>query len=104
MERFIVRYKVKPEQVEHNAELVRAVFAELEQTAPDGLHYATLRLADGTFVHLVAREELRTNPLPELAAFQSFQAGIEERCEEQPVFLEADVVGSFRFFEEAVVE
>jgi hypothetical protein len=103
MERFIVRYKVKPEQVEHNAELVRAVFAELEQAAPDGIHYATLRLADGSFVHLVAHEE-GPSPLPELAAFQSFQAGIDERCEEQPVFLDAEVVGSFRFFEKSVVE
>jgi hypothetical protein len=103
MKRFVVRYKVKPEQVERNAELVRAVFAELEQAAPDGIHYATLRLADGTFVHLIAREE-GSNPLPELAAFGRFQAGIDERCDEQPVVLDADVVGSFRFFEESVVK
>jgi hypothetical protein len=103
MERFVVRYKVKPEQVEHNAELVRAVFAELEQTAPDGIHYATLRLDDGTFLHLVAHEE-GSNPLPGLTAFGRFQAGIDERCDEQPVFMDAEVVGSFRFFEESIVE
>jgi hypothetical protein len=103
MERFVVRYKVKPEQVEHNAEFDRAVFAKLEQTEPDGVHDATLRLHDGTFLHLVAHQE-GSNPLPELTTFRRFQAGIDERCDEQPAFMNAEVVGSCRFFEDSIVE
>jgi hypothetical protein len=67
MQQFIVRYKVEPDQAEHNAELIRDVYAELEQTSPEGFHYGTFRLDDGvTFLHVVAREDGRNNPLDEL--------------------------------------
>lgn len=39
--RMMIRYRVKPDQVERNLELVRAVYAELESTQPDGLRYGT---------------------------------------------------------------
>ena len=37
MRRVMVRYKVKPERAAENEELVRAVYEELQRTAPDGL-------------------------------------------------------------------
>ena len=43
----MVRYKVKPDQVERNEQLVRAVYEELRTTAPVGLRYGTFRLDDG---------------------------------------------------------
>jgi hypothetical protein len=43
----MVRYKVKPERVSENEELVRAVYGELDRTHPDGFHYATFKLIDG---------------------------------------------------------
>jgi hypothetical protein len=95
MRNVMVRYRVKPEQAEHNEELVRAVYAELHETAPPGLRYATYRLEDGvTFVHVATHDG--ENPLPGVAAFQRFQAGIRERCDEPPVVTELHEVGSFR--------
>jgi hypothetical protein len=94
MTHVIVRYRVKPEQAEHNAELVRAVYAELHRTGPAGLRYATYRLDDGvTFVHVSSSEG--ASPLPGVEAFQRFQAGIGERCDEPPVVTRAQQVGSF---------
>ena len=55
MRRVMVRYKVKPDQVEANEELVRAVYEELDRTSPAGLRYATFKLADG-----VSDEAIRT--------------------------------------------
>jgi hypothetical protein len=40
----VVRYRTKPEQAEANAELVRAVFAELAAGQPAGLRYGHLPL------------------------------------------------------------
>src|SRR5256885_7492 len=55
MEQIIVRYKVKPERVAENEELVRAVYAELGEKGPTTFHYATFKLADGvSFVHVSA--------------------------------------------------
>jgi hypothetical protein len=97
MRRVMVRYRVKPEQVAANEELVRDVYAELDRARPDGFHYATFRLDDGvSFVHL-ATHEGDHNPLAENEAFGRFQAGIRGRCDEPPVVTDLDEVGSFRF-------
>ena len=95
MTRVMVRYKVKPEQVARNEELVRAVYKELHDTEPAGLSYATFKLPDGvTFVHL-ADHAGDGNPLTGLDAFKAFQAGVRERCDEPPVVSELSEVGSF---------
>jgi hypothetical protein len=41
----VIRYRTKPEHADENERLVRAVFAELVEEDPAGLHYATFRLA-----------------------------------------------------------
>ena len=96
MRHVMVRYKVKPERVEENEALVRAVYEELHRTEPAGLRYATFRLDDGvTFVHVAATED-GDSPLAQLAAFGRFQESIAERCDEAPVVGEVQTVGSFR--------
>ena len=41
MERILVTYKVKPDRVEENEELIKAVYAELRQINDLDIHYAT---------------------------------------------------------------
>jgi hypothetical protein len=95
MKHVIVRYKVKPGEAERNEELVRAVYEELDQVKPSGFRYATYCLDDGvSFVHVATVEE-GPPPLPKLAAFQRFQEGIEERCDEQPEASEVRRIGSY---------
>jgi hypothetical protein len=99
MRTVMVRYRVKPDRVAENEELVREVYAELDRTQPDGLRYATLRLDDGlSFAHLAETAD-GVNPLPELGAFQRFLENIAERCDERPVVTDVQVVGSFKLFE-----
>jgi hypothetical protein len=99
VEHYIIRYKVKPEQAALNAELVRAVYDELQQANPDGFHYATFQLDDGlTFIHVVAQENGRSDPLPELEAFRRFRADVHQRCDEGPVASSATAVGTFGVF------
>ena len=99
MRRVMVRYKVKPDQVEANEELVRAVYEELARTNPAGLRYGTFRMDDGvSFVHLASVEAEGANPLQAVEAFARFQKGIAERCDEPPVAVELREVGSYRFF------
>ncbi len=98
MRRVMVRYRVKPDQVARNEELVRAVYEELHRGEPEGIRYATFGLEDGvTFVHIAETEEGR-NPLPDLPAFQEFQKDIDARCDEPPVVTELREIGSFRLF------
>jgi hypothetical protein len=96
MRQVIVRYKVKPERVEENEQLVRAVYDELHRTEPDGFRYATFRLEDGvSFVHLASFEIDAHNPLAEVQAFQRFQERIRDRCDEPPVVTELREIGSY---------
>ena len=97
MQQRLIQYRTKPDQAATNTELVRAVYAELHQTRPDGFRYATLVLDDQvTFVHIVQSED---DPSPILAvkAFGEFQAGIMDRCDQPPAQHAFTKIGSYRF-------
>jgi hypothetical protein len=99
MKRVMVRYKVKPDQIGRNEELVRAVYDELHRTKPAGLRYATFQLEDGGFVHLASTEtEDGHSPLSDVHAFKRFQENIAERCDDPPVVTELREVGTYRLF------
>jgi hypothetical protein len=90
----VVRYRVKPEALDLNIRLVRAVYDELAATRPDGLRYSTCRVDDRTFVH-VAVVEGEMNPLDEVKAFRAFTEGIAERCEEAPQPMSGESLGNY---------
>ena len=101
MRRVMVRYRIKPREVAENERLVRDVYAELAERQPDGFHYGTFKLDDGvSFVHL-ATHEVDENPLTTVEAFARFQQNLGDRCDEPPMLLEMEEVGSFRFHESA---
>jgi hypothetical protein len=98
MQQSIIRYRTKPGQADVNTELVRAVYAELHRTRPDGFRYATLKLDDEvTFVHIVQSEH-DPSPILTVKAFGEFQAGIMDRCDEPPAQQAFTEIGSYRFF------
>ena len=94
MRNVIVRYRLKPDRVAENEQLIRDVYLELARTNPGGIRYATYKLPDGiSFVHVASIDG--ENPLPNLAAFKTFTRAIAERCDELPVT--ADVTASGRY-------
>lgn len=97
MQRVMVRYTVKPERAAENERYVEQVFAELARTEPAGMQYAVFKLDDGvTFVHFYAHDSPEgRGPLPELAAFKAFRAGLDERCATAPVRTPLHEVGSY---------
>jgi hypothetical protein len=98
MEKTIVHYKLKPGKVEENEKLVQAVYQELHEQAPEAFSYATYKLPDGvSFVHIAINNTNEKSPLSGLAAFKAFQAGIKDRCDEQPVVSAATEIGSYGF-------
>jgi hypothetical protein len=92
----MVRYKVRPDWADENVALVQAVYAQLDEERPEGIHYATFRLPDGvSFMHIVVDSDQPGRILGELAAFKAFVGYIESRCEEPPVATELTLVGSY---------
>jgi hypothetical protein len=96
----LIRYKVKADRADENAQYISAVFAQLEREKPAGLRYAAFRLEDGvSFMHMVSDETPDSkNPLLDLAAFQAFIAEVRDRCEEPPTFVELSPLGIYRLF------
>jgi hypothetical protein len=91
----VVRYRTEPEHADENERLIRAVFAELAETRPDGLRYGVVRLDDGvSFVH-VAVLESGENPLASSPAFAEFQSGVSARCAEGPTPADGRLIGSY---------
>jgi hypothetical protein len=91
----LIRYRTLPGQAALNAGLIRAVYAELHSSEPEGLRYATFRLADQvTFVHLVQTEH-DPSPLLAVKAFAEFQSGIAGRVDQPPVREEITEIGSY---------
>ena len=93
----MVRYKVKADRAAENESYITAVFEQLKREAPSGISYGSFKLADGvSFVHIAGYEEaLGTNPLSQLAAFKTFTAEIQDRCDEPPVAVAMQGIGFY---------
>ncbi|MEA2608460.1 MAG: hypothetical protein QOJ75_703 [Chloroflexota bacterium] len=92
----MIRYKVRPDRADENEALVKAVYDQLAQERPEGLHYATFKLPDGvSFMHVVFESDQPGRILNEVAAFKAFVADIASRCDEPPVATELTLVGSY---------
>ena len=99
MERILVTYKVKPDRVEENEELIKNVYAELRKINDLEIHYATFKLNDGqTFVHLASFASIDKQPiLTESKAFKAFQENLKERCEIPPDPQKLSEVDTYNF-------
>lgn len=91
----LIQCRVKPDQLDRNLHLLRAVHDELDTVQPPGLHWTTYQLDDKlTFLDIVGGtappEELSTLP-----AFQHFRSTLDDRCDEPPVMSEVHTVGSY---------
>jgi quinol monooxygenase YgiN len=95
----MVTYRVKPDRVQENEELVKAVYEGLRQTNDPDVHYATFKLNDGqTFVHIASFASMDKQPvLTESRAFKAFQENLKDRCEIPPDPQKLDEVDSYNF-------
>jgi len=82
----LVRYTVKPDRIEENDRLSRAVFDELRATRPEGIVYALYKEPDGaSYVHLFANlRDDSSEAVTGLPSFVTYQANIGERCSTPP--------------------
>lgn len=69
----LITYTAKPESSDDNTTKVRAVFRELERTAPADIGYLVLATESGEFVHITFSADGNPGSLTALEAFRDFQ-------------------------------
>ena len=96
----IVRYELDPDRLDEHVALIENVFAHLDATKPDGVHYGVMKSEDGTsFTHIgiydspEAMEAASGND-----AFQAFVAEIADRCIVPPAPVSQTVVANHGIF------
>jgi hypothetical protein len=95
----MLRPKLKADSVEAAEAAIKTMFAAIEQAKPEGVRYASGKLADGvTFVVLLALDEGIENPLGAIPEFREFQQNLKDWIVEAPIPDQLTVVGSYRVF------
>jgi hypothetical protein len=95
----LLRQKVKDETVEEAEAAVRELFATLDRARPEGLRYASTRVAGtSTFVILTELAD-GEDPQPAIPEFSRFLEKLKDWVVGPPVIEHLDVVGTYDLFE-----
>src|SRR5262245_6630081 len=96
----LLRQKVKDGSIEEAEAAVRDLFATLDRVRPEGLRYASTRVADtSTFVIMVELADGIEDPRPAIPEFRRFLERLKDWVDGPPVVEQLDVVGSYNLFE-----
>ena len=95
----LVRQKVKDGSIEEGEAAVRDLFRTLDRVRPEGLRYASTRVADSsTFVILFELADGIEDPRPAIPEYARFLEQLKSWVEGPPVIERLDVVGSYNLF------
>ena len=95
----MVRAKAKDGTLEEAEAAARDLFATLNRVRPEGLRYASTRVADSsTYVILLELAEGIEDPREALPEFVRFLEQIPGWVDGPPVVEQLDVVGSYNLF------
>jgi hypothetical protein len=95
----MVRQKVKEGSVDEAEAAVRDLFATLQRVRPEGVRYASTRLADSaTFVILFELADGVEDPRPAIPEYQRFVERLDDWRDGPPVIERLDVVGAYNLF------
>jgi len=98
----LLHQKVKDGKVEEAEAAARDLFAALDRVRPEGIRYASTRVADSsTFVAFVELADGTDDPRPAIPEFGRFLKQLEGLVDGPPVIEHLDVVGSYNLFEAA---
>jgi hypothetical protein len=96
----LLRQKVKDGSVEEAEEAARDLFATLDRVRPEGLRYASTRVAgSSTFVALLELADDVEDPRPAIPEYGRFLERLKGLLDGPPVIEQLDVVGSYNLFE-----
>ena len=95
----MLRAEIKAENVDDVEAAAIKMFAAIDAAKPQGVRYASCKLADGvTFVVLLALDDGTDNPLAPIPEFREFQENLKNWIARPPAPEQLTVVGSYQLF------
>ena len=95
----LVHQKVKDEHIEEAEAAARDLFTTLDRVHPEGLRYASTRVAGtSTFVIVFELADGAEDPRPAIPEYAQFLEQLKTWVEGAPVVETLDVVGSYNLF------
>jgi quinol monooxygenase YgiN len=95
----MVRVKIRPDKAAEVEQAAKEIFAALDAAQPQGVHYASCKVADGeTYVILLALDDDSVNPLLAIPAFKEFQDNLNTWIAGPPNVEQLSPVGSYNLF------
>jgi hypothetical protein len=95
----MVHQKIKEGSVEAAEAAVRGLFATLDRLRPEGVRYASTRIADSsTFVILFELADGVEDPRPAIPEFVRFFEQLREWVDGPGAIEQLDVIGSYNLF------
>jgi len=95
----MVKATIKPDKTAEMEKAGREMFAAIQAAQPQGVRYASCKLADSeTYVVLLELDDDENNPLSAVPAFRNFQDNLRSWLAGPPVIEQLTPVGSYRLF------
>jgi len=95
----MVKATIKPDKTSEMEKAGREMFTAIEAAQPQGVRYASCKLADGeTYMILLELNDNENNPLGTVQAFRDFQDSLRSWLAGPPVVEELTPIGSYRLF------
>ena len=95
----MIRAKIKADKTAELEKAVKEMFTAIEAAQPQGVRYASCKLADGvTYVILLELDDDENNPLVAVPAFRDFQENLKTWMAGPPALEQLTPVGSYRLF------
>lgn len=95
----IVRYRLKPEQIEPSRQQAAGLYADLAADGPAWLRQASFEVDDNGGVLTIVELGRHPSALRDVEVFQRHRSGLAERCLEPPTTTAVRLLGAYRLFQ-----
>ncbi len=91
----LIRYQLRPDQVEENLRLLDDVYQEMHTVRPAGLSYTTIQLNDAVSFLAIVNGDAAPGVLTNLPAFQHYRTTLDQRCIHPPAMTTGQTIHTY---------
>ena len=94
----LIRATIKPDATAEVETALAKLFAAIDRARPEGVQYASTRLADAVTYLILLKHDGEANPLELIPEFGEFQANLRTWLAEPPTREVLNIIGNYQLF------